>query len=126
MKPCMCTLRSQAINSGQAFGQQTARTTDHRAPRLSTAHTLLTSKPNLLAVWLQPSKKTWIIGELTWKVSRSVAGGVLQGESSGAMSVHSLSKFSTLSTCPTRGRNGDDTSPSRSFVQLSDLHAQRN
>ena len=53
-----------------------------------------------------------------------MAGGVLQGESSGAMSVHSLSKFSTLSTCPTWGRNGEDTSLSRSFVQLSDLQVQ--
>ena len=60
-------------------------------------------------------------GQLTWNESRSAAGGVLHGESSGAMSVHSLSKFSTLSTCPTLGRNGDDTSLSRSFFQLSAL-----
>ena len=37
------------------------------------------------------------------------------------MSVHNLSKFSTLSTCPTLGRNGDDMSLLRSFFQLSGL-----
>ena len=124
MKPCMCTQIMLSVWIGQSIG--------YRQSCQQAAHSTALWAPSLLSPAL-PSCQYWMpfkedenLSQLTWNVSRSVTGGVLQGESSGAMSVHSLSKFSTLSTCPTLGRKGDDTSLFWSFSQLRDLQVHPN